>query len=154
TPSLRAQLADTPGDVANLVLFIAGRIVGAEADAVTEEVVHWIDEHLGRDYPWPGNIRELEQCVCNVLIRRSYEPPRPETRDAEAELVADMTAARLTADELLRRYCTMVYARCGSYEAAARSLDLDRRTVKTRVDPRLLETLSGAVPKDRVERGR
>jgi hypothetical protein len=36
----------------------------------------------------------------------------------------------------------MVYARCGSYEGAARSLGLDRRTVKTRVDPGLAETLS------------
>ena len=139
TPSLRAQLADAPGDLGNLVLFIAGRIVGAEADAVTEEVVSWIDEHLGREYPWPGNIRELEQCVCNVLIRRSYEPLHPEPRDVEAELAEEMTAGRLTADELLRRYCTMVYVQCGAYEAAARRLGLDRRTVKTRVDAGLLE---------------
>src|SRR6266545_546409 len=47
------------------------------------------------------------------------------------------------AEEVLRRYCTLVYARTGSYEEAARHLDLDRRTVKSRVDPDLLTELRG-----------
>lgn len=40
----------------------------------------------------------------------------------------------MTADEVLRRYCSLVYAREGSYEGAARRLGLDRRTVKSKVD--------------------
>ena len=143
TPSLRQQLADNPDDLHNLVLFIARQIVGEEAEAVTEEVVRWIDDHLGRDYPWSGNIRELEQCVRNMVIRRSYEPPRLEGQDADQQLVRDLRGGRLTADQLLRRYCTMVYARCGSYEEAARRLGLDRRTVKSKVDPELLEQMTG-----------
>ena len=133
TPGLREQLADEPGDLGNLVLFIARRIVGPEAERVTEEVVGWIDEHLGRDYPWAGNIRELEQCVCNVLIRGSYEPPCSRPRGAGDALADDVRAGRLTADELLRRYCTLVYEQCDSYEGAARRLGLDRRTVKAKV---------------------
>ena len=41
----------------------------------------------------------------------------------------------------MRRYCTIVYARTGGYEAAARVLELDRRTVKAKIDPELLEQL-------------
>ena len=142
TPSLHEQLLDKPDDVHDLVLFISKRIVGPEADAVTDEVVRWINEHLGRDYPWPGNIRELEQCVRNVLIRKAYEPPRPPPRDAAQELLRDIRETRLTAEQLLRRYCTMVYVQCGSYEQAARRLELDRRTVKAKIEPALLERLT------------
>jgi hypothetical protein len=44
----------------------------------------------------------------------------------------------MTADELLRRYCTMVYARIGSYEETARRLQIDgqRRAALTPSDLR------------------
>ena len=45
------------------------------------------------------------------------------------------------AEELLRRYCTLVYADTGSYVEAAERLGLDRRTVKSRIDPVLLAQL-------------
>ena len=41
----------------------------------------------------------------------------------------------------MRRYCTIVYARTGGYEAAARILELDRRTVKAKIDPELLDRI-------------
>ncbi len=75
TPSLREQLSDAPHDLEELVRFIARRIVGTEeAKAVTSEVLEWIENHLGRDYAWPGNFRELEQCVRNILVRKEYRP--------------------------------------------------------------------------------
>ena len=59
---------------------------------------------------------------------------------AEA-LAADVASATLDAEQLMRRYCTLVYARYGSYEAAARHLGVDRRTVKARIDAEMLEEL-------------
>ncbi len=47
-------------------------------------------------------------------------------------------AGRLSAEELLRRYCTLVYAATGSYVETARRLELDRRTVKAKVSVELL----------------
>ena len=47
----------------------------------------------------------------------------------------------LTASELLIRYCTLVYSQTGSYEETARRLEIDRRTVKAKVDPALLSQL-------------
>jgi DNA-binding NtrC family response regulator len=107
-------------------------------------VVAWIEDHLGRDYAWPGNIRELEQCLRNVLIRRAYTPAQStasqSTTDAHEELTQAILEARLTADELLRRYCQLVFASTGSYEATARKLKLDRRTVRAKIGPTLKAT--------------
>jgi len=61
--------AGVPHDLEELVRFIARRIVGQEeADAVTSEVLHWIQSHLGLDYGWPGNIRELRNLIERLLI--------------------------------------------------------------------------------------
>jgi hypothetical protein len=128
TPSLRQRIDDEPGELHELVHYIAARIAGGEADSVAEEVEAWIAKHLGRDYPWPGNVRELEQCVRNVLIRQSYDPP-----GADKSLLDTIAEGRMSAEQVLRRYCRIVYARCGSYEQAARVLGLDRRTVKAKV---------------------
>ena len=76
TPSLAEQLADSPQVLRELVVYMARRVAGAEADELALEVVTWIDQNLEPDYPWPGNYRELEQCVKNVLIRRDYRPSR------------------------------------------------------------------------------
>jgi len=139
TPSLREQLAGAPEQLRNLVRFTTQRVAGpAEADALTAEVVAYIERHLGQDYPWPGNVRELEQCVRSVLVHRSYRPANMgQARGAETWL-DPLRAGTLSADEVLACYITHVYAQTGSYQAAARRLGLDRRTVKARVDAELL----------------
>ncbi len=150
TPSLSEQLIDSPEELPNLVLFIARRLAGDEAETLTDEVVDWIENHLGLDYAWPGNIRELEQCIKNVMIRKEYRPQHPNGREAVGDVrtrIADeMLEGEISADDLIRRYVTIVYAQTGSYEAAARKLGLDRRTVKARVDEALLEALQNESP--------
>jgi transcriptional regulator with GAF, ATPase, and Fis domain len=133
TPSLREQLANDPKDLYNLVLFIAKHIVNEEAEPLAHEVVEWIEANLGQDYHWPGNFRELEQCVRNMLIRRSYVPPH-RAADTCDDLVSEIRRGQLTAEQLMQRYCTIVYTQCGSYQAAARRLGLDRRTVQSKVE--------------------
>ena len=142
TPTLREQLADAPDELRNLLQIISWRIVGpAESEGVADEVVTWIDRELGREYPWPGNVRELEQCVRNVLIRGEYRPAGVPHRTTADELCDAVVSGSLSADELLRQYTTRVYAQAGSYEEAARRLGLDRRTVKAKTDPELLERI-------------
>ena len=51
------------------------------------------------------------------------------------------TNGALTADEVLQHYCTTVYVQTGSYEETARRLQLDRRTVKRKVDEQLMSRL-------------
>jgi hypothetical protein len=87
-------------------------------------------------------VRELAQCVSNVLIRQEYRPaarvPAAGPRQALAE---EILSGRLSAEEVLNRYCTLVYAETGSYQESARRIGLDRRTVKARVDEELLARL-------------
>ena len=118
-------------------------VIDDEAEALTDEVLYWIDKNLGCDYAWNGNIRELEQCVRNVMIRRDYRPTVSAGRETgpQERLVTGMTAGTLTAEELLRQYCTMAYAKLESYEATANQLGLDRRTVKSKIDRKLLAEL-------------
>jgi transcriptional regulator with GAF, ATPase, and Fis domain len=135
TPSLREQVTGSPEQLRNLLRFIARRVVGdAEAEALAGETETWIAANLPADYPWPGNVRELEQCVRNVMIRKAYVPAsaaRGGDEDGYIEAVRNRT---LTADQLIEEYCLRVYEETGSYSAAAKRLDLDRRTVKGHVD--------------------
>jgi len=110
-------------------------------------VLDWLAANLPPDYAWPGNYRELEQCVKNVLIRRNYQPSRPRARNAVEQFALDARAGRLSADDLLTRYVTIVYSRTGSYEETARRLGLDRRTVKAKVDRGLLAKLRATEPR-------
>jgi transcriptional regulator with AAA-type ATPase domain len=136
TPSLREQLADAPEDLPKLILFIARTVVPDEAAELAGEVETWVDRHLGRDYPWPGNFRELEQCVRNVLVRKEYHPAaRPQIEADPLRALTDaMAAGKLTMDELEQRYCTLVYAQTGSYQETARRLGRNWRTVKSKID--------------------
>ncbi len=142
TPTLREQLDGDPEELRNLVVVLARRLVDPEeVEALADEVVAWVERKLGPDYAWPGNVRELEQCVRSVLVRGSYHPAERVVADADQDLAASLREGRLSAEDLLRRYCTHVYARAGSYEEAARRLGLDRRTVKAKIDPELLARL-------------
>ncbi len=139
TPSLSQQLRESPGVMKDLVLFMARRVAGDEGESLAREAEEWILDRLGPDYAWPGNYRELEQCIRNLLIRKDYRPVSWGRQDSFGDLFEPAYNGRLTASELLTRYCTFIYARTGSYEETARRLDLDRRTVKSKVDATLLE---------------
>ena len=143
TPSLREQLVDSPKELAIMIAFIARRVAGErEAAQLTEEVLAWIETGLPPDYAWPGNFRELEQCVRNVLIRQAYHPTIPaDDSDPYAAWLAAARAGTLTADEVLGRYCTLVYAQTQNYQETARRLQLDRRTVQKHIDTDLLAKL-------------
>ncbi len=133
TPPLREQLKQAPEDLRQMILFIVKRIAGEEAEPLADEIAKWIDKNLGQSYSWPGNFRELEQCVRNWMIRREYNPTRPAAKSDSEALTTAITNGSLTADELLKRYCRIVYAQTKSYEETARRLSLDRRTVKAKV---------------------
>lgn len=144
TAPLREQLQESRDELRTLVNFIVERLLGSGGAAkISDEVVDWIDKHLGTHYAWPGNFRELEQCVRNVLVRREYRPIQLSALDIHEELARDIGAGTLTAEDLLRRYTCLVHAQTGNIEETARRLDLDRRTVKARVDPSLVQQFRG-----------
>jgi transcriptional regulator of acetoin/glycerol metabolism len=109
-------------------------LLGAEeAPGFTRGALAWIDKNLGARYAWPGNFRELEQCVRNLVLRGEYRPAGPLARGGAEDWNVVIESCALTAEELLRRYTRIVFAQAGSIEETARRLDLDRRTVKARL---------------------
>ena len=143
TPSLRVQLQESAEDIENFVRFIATRLLPElpeEANRLTDEVISWVRKHLGDDYPWPGNIRELEQCVRSILIRGVYVPTgrQSPTKPAPmAKFLKNVEEGDLSREELLTAYFSLVYSKSGSYRAAGRQLGVDWRTVKEIVDAKV-----------------
>jgi DNA-binding NtrC family response regulator len=167
TPSLAEQLAARPEDLTEMVRFIAwgvlvkqtdganGSVLGSVADnrsqedveELTKEVVAWIDSKLGRGYAWPGNFRELGQCVRNIMIRGSYCPASRGRNPSDGpgsveELLRQVRDVTISVDGLLGRYYALAYHRCDENLAAAgRRLGVDRRVVRDKLDPLFLEAL-------------
>jgi transcriptional regulator with GAF, ATPase, and Fis domain len=136
-PSLRNRVDDDPRELGVLIKTLVGRMLGGDTSraAAIEERVR---ASVGDRYPWPGNIRELEQCIRNVLVRGHYQPAvfttKPaDTADGYDQLAARMRNAAITADELVTRYCQLDYAQTGNFQATGRRLRLDRRTVKAKI---------------------
>ena len=136
TPSLREQLGGSEKELNTFVQHLAVGIVGQEeSETFASEASAWIKKNLGLEYTWPGNVRELEQCLRNIMIRGSYSIPGPTlSPNSENNLSQELKECRLTADELLNIYCKNSYKKTGSYQATAKILNLDRRTVKKRIE--------------------
>ncbi|HEV7920964.1 MAG TPA: hypothetical protein VGR02_09270 [Thermoanaerobaculia bacterium] len=72
-PSWEANSGE-PDELRHLVRFLSARVAGEEeARSLTGQVCDAIVPL--RDHRWPGNFRELEQCVRSVMLRGSYSPP-------------------------------------------------------------------------------
>jgi len=130
TPSLHQHIRESPEVLWDLIGYISQRVAGPEWEEVAGEVQSWIGEHLGMEYSWPGNIRELEQCVRNVMIRREYHPAGNLVSGIDERLPVGFQEGSLSLEEICGLYCTHVYSRAGSFVETARRLKIDRRTVK------------------------
>lgn len=134
TPTLRAQLADAPDDLGNLILVLAKRIVGERrAPSLAERAENFVRHQLGADYEWPGNMRELERCVQAIRIRGRYEADTT-VADEAAELALRIRRGDLKAKELTRLYVQLVHERHGNIRETARRTGLDRKTVANLLD--------------------
>jgi transcriptional regulator with GAF, ATPase, and Fis domain len=134
-PPLRRRLAERPAELEQMVSLLVTRATGSEAAELSARVVKSLRASLPAEYPWPGNVRELEQAVRRVLLNGRYDGVASTPgHDSGEELAADFHAGKLTASDLMSRYCQSLYAQLGSYEAVARHIELDRRTVKKYIE--------------------
>lgn len=130
TPSLQEQVAGDVDELRHLVSVLVQRNLGSPDAATFEEIMSGIEQGVGYEYPWPGNIRELDQCVRNLLIHGHYLPPTaPKQAGTLDPLFREMRAANATLDQVVSTYTTWVYTQHGSYTQAATTLQIDRRTV-------------------------
>lgn len=132
-PPLRQRLSENPEELKTILSFIIKRIVGRSSEELVEDSDRYIKTHQPENYLWPGNIRELEQCVRQLLLRGTYrwQEKHDDNQNHYLKEIADGT---LTAQQLLCFYCTNLYKKLGSYEAVGRATGLDRRTVKKHME--------------------
>lgn len=136
TPTLRDQVEADPEQLRHLVGVLIHRNLGIADDTAFEEVMSGIERSVGFDYSWPGNMRELDQCVRNLLIRGRYSPvARSTPHDALQPLLDQMRAGAASLDAVVSQYTAWVYAREGTYTGAGRILGIDRRTVRDAIHP-------------------
>ncbi len=127
-PSLRQRLREDADELPRLVAHVCARIAGEPVPELAASVVEAIRRELPA-HPFPGNVRELEQCVRRVLLTGHCAPDLTPVNDP-----AELTRGELTAEELVRAYCERLYARSGSYVQVAHVTGLDRRTVRRYLD--------------------
>ena len=120
----------------DLLAHTVKRIIGKSSTELVLEIAVLIKQEIPGDYPWPGNVRELEQCIRRILLKKHYEGDTLLQDRASSGRVLDEALAHntLTAQQLLTRYCKLLYSKLGTYEAVAKRVELDRRTVKKYID--------------------
>ena len=129
-PSLHERFAQSREELEMLVTHCVLRIVGQASSSVIDQVLEVIDKELGDDYLWPGNVREMAQCVRSVLVKKSYSGRVVNNSEVLSDLESLMATGEITAQTLTKRYCQILYAHMGSYADVANKIDLDWRTVK------------------------
>ncbi len=132
-PSLRKRIAEDSEELTLLVDFLLKRITGDSDKELSIEIRKTISNDMRADYPWQGNVRELEQCIRQILLNNHCSGDRQEPSPNHA-ILHEIDAEMLNAAELTARYCAMLYQKYGTYQAVARITELDRRTVKKYLD--------------------
>ena len=134
-PTLRQRLAESSGELPELVRQLVARITGLPAPELVDEVLQSLERGIPRDYAWPGNVRELEQAVRRILLTGRYAPEIAHAaRDEDEVLVEKLRAGELTAADLLALYSAMLYRRLGTYADVAKRTGLDPRTSRKYVE--------------------
>ena len=134
-PTLRQRIEESPAELEQLVQLLVTRIAGERAAHLAGLVLEALERDLPRGYRWPGNVRELEQAVRRILMTGRYEGERAEPAPDEEDALAEkLRAGQLTADELLSRYCALLYRRLRTYADVAKQTGLDPRTSRKYVE--------------------
>lgn len=130
-PRLHQRLKENSNELSEILEITVSRILGEASTEIVAMAKEFIIKNQPKDYLWPGNIRELEQCVRRLLLNNSYSwQSTGEKKDKSSRLTEEIEKGSLSAATLLSKYCKILYNQYGSYEAVARRTELDRRTVK------------------------
>ena len=129
TVALHEILASNPDEIIGSVHYICRKLFGPEgAQELASRVVDTLRKQVPRNYEWPGNFRELEQAVRNVIVRNEYLPVSRSDDSGTIDSVFENTGVSLA--EWSKTYARKAFENAGSYREAARRLKVDQRTLK------------------------
>ena len=133
TVALHEILASSPDEIIGSVHYICSKLFGPEgARELASRVVDTLREQVPQNYEWPGNFRELEQAVRNVIVRNEYVPVIRGKESNTIEAVYENTEVSLA--QWSSTYARKAFENAGSYREAARRLQIDQRTLKKLVE--------------------
>ncbi len=134
-PSLFQRIQEKQDDLDDLLAHTVQRIIGKPAPELSRKILNIMNQQIAKDYPWPGNVRELEQCVRRILLKQQYSGDTVLSATGTSRTLDELLMQeQLSAQQLLSKYCALLYEKHGSYESVARQTRLDRRTVKKYID--------------------
>ena len=129
TVSLREILDDSPGEMDLFISFICEKLFGKKGGMeISPGISRILNKSLPEDYLWPGNFRELEQAVRNVVVTGSYYPPKSSGKDQGIDRHYQRTD--LSMNQWISLYANQAYENFGSYREAGKQLGVDQRTLK------------------------
>ncbi|MGZ3456159.1 MAG: sigma 54-interacting transcriptional regulator [Polyangiales bacterium] len=126
------------------VLIIAKALLSKYADEMGSKVIGYAPATLVaiRKYPWPGNIRQLENRIKKALVLCDKSLIQPEDLDLGPEATSPILPLEKAKEEFQRKYVLEALERNnGNRTQTARDLGVDPRTIF-----RYLEAERGAVP--------
>ena len=130
TIGLKDILLASPTEIINSVHYICIKLFGeVGAKELSSRVVGKLKSVLPNDYEWPGNFRELEQAVRNIIVHDEFAPLGYD-RETGVDIAKTYRSTEVSLSEWNRIYARKAYDNAGSYREAARRLNADQRTVK------------------------
>ena len=130
TIGLQDILSSSPNEIVNSVHYICTKLFGSDgAKELSSRVVDKLQSVLPRNYPWPGNFRELEQAVRNIIVHDEFVP-LGQTGEDEFDIRETYRSTQVSLSEWNQIYARKAYDSAGSYREAARRLNADQRTIK------------------------
>jgi transcriptional regulator with AAA-type ATPase domain len=130
TVGLQDILSSSPKEIVNSVHYICTKLFGSDgAKELSSRVVDKLHSVLPRNYPWPGNFRELEQAVRNIIVHDEFVP-LGHARGTDNDVASIYSKSLVSLSQWNQMYAKKAYENAGSYREAARCLDVDQRTLR------------------------
>ena len=133
-PTLRERISQSRGEIQVLVRVLLTRVLAERRVDLETRVLEALERDVPRDYAWPGNVRELEQGIRRILLTGHFAVQSAELAAEPDQQLSDLVkSGALSAEELLNRYCALLYRHLGTYAEVAARTGLDRRTARRHV---------------------
>jgi DNA-binding NtrC family response regulator len=135
-PPLRERAEDIPALLRHFLNRVSSE-AGRQMPSVSDEAMECLQK-----YPWPGNIRELQNAIQRAIILCRDNrilpadlPPKIAGGDYAAPSLEELVARRMTVDELEQQYIRAVVASVdGNKTEAAAILGIDRKTLYRKLE--------------------
>ncbi|MBT5717210.1 MAG: sigma 54-interacting transcriptional regulator [Opitutae bacterium] len=130
TVSFKEILSSSPKEIDHSIHYICTKLFGSDgALELSSRVVDKLQSVLPRNYSWPGNFRELEQAVRNIIVHDEFVP-LGHARGTDNDVASIYSKSLVSLSQWNQMYAKKAYENAGSYREAARCLDVDQRTLR------------------------